>query len=79
MAGADPRNVGLSKNCLDAVEEFATLTSEVNDDNHMCFDHKHERSCKHLEDFGRSGLVEAKEKMWKWCFIRPQRNRSEGK
>ena len=79
MASSDPRNVGLSKNCMEALVAYSDVSVDVQDDIHSCFMHKHERSCKHLEEFGHKSKSEARENVSKWCFIRPQRNRSEGK
>jgi len=76
MAGADPRKVGISKNCLEALIEYSEVTSDVQDDVHNCFVHKHERSCKHLEEFGHGLQSEVKEKVWKWCNIQPRRARA---
>ena len=73
MASADPRKVGISKNCLEALLEYSAVTADVQDDVHNCFVHQHERSCKHLEEFGHSLQSEVKEKVWKRCFIGPQK------
>ncbi len=79
MASSDPRNVGLSKNCMEALINLTETEANVKSDIHMCQDHKDKKSCEYLKDFGSRVRNKARENVSKWCFIRPQRARSEGK
>jgi len=75
MASADPRKVGLSKNCMEALVEFSTIAPSIELDEHMCRIHKNQRACKNREEFGHKMYNDAKENITKWCFIEPQRKR----
>ncbi len=79
MASSDPRNVGLSKNCMEALVEFSTIAPSIEIDEHNCRLHNKQRACKNIKEFGRDMYNEARENVTKWCFILPQRARSEGK
>ena len=75
MANADPRKVGLSKNCMEALVEFSTIAPSIELDEHMCRVHKNRRACRNTEEFGKQMYNDAKENITKWCFIRPQSSR----
>ena len=75
MASTDPRKVGLSKNCMEALVEFSTIAPSIELDEHMCRIHKNQRACKNMKEFGHQMYNDAKENITKWCFIEPQRKR----
>jgi len=75
MAGADPRKVGLSKNCMEALVEFSTIAPSIEIDEHMCRIHKNQRACSNIKDFGRQMYNDAKENITKWCYIEPSKKR----
>lgn len=77
MKGADPRKVGLSKNCMEALVKFSTIAPSIELDEHMCRVHKNQKACSNIKDFGRQMYNDAKANVTKWCFIRPQRSREE--
>jgi len=77
MASADPRKVGISKNCLEALVEFSTIAPSIEIDEHMCRIHKDEKECRNIKDFGRQMYQDSKDNIWKWCFIEPERSREE--
>ena len=72
MSVVDPRKVGLSKNCMEALVEFSTIAPSIELDEHMCRVHKDQRACKNMKEFGHDMHGKAKENITKWCFIRPQ-------
>ena len=75
MASSDPRNVGLSKNCMEALVEFSTIAPSIEMDEHNCLLHNKQRACKNVEEFGRQMYDDAKENITKWCYIEPSKKR----
>ncbi len=79
MEGADPRKVGLSKNCLEAIEGYTQAEIGLSDEFHKCLVHKDEKACEYAKDTGKWTTQQEKDKMWKWCFFSPRDFRTEGK
>ncbi len=77
MKGADPRNVGLSKNCMEALVEFSTIAPSIEVDEHQCLIHKDQKACRNIKDFGRQIYNDATANITKWCFLVPQEHREE--
>jgi len=73
MAKVDPRKVGLSKNCMDALVEYSTIAPSIELDEHMCLVHKNQQECKNVEKFGHRMWHDARANITKWCFIEPQK------